>query len=109
MLKLDQVMKSVIPVRSLGLLMAIGFADLVVTAVLFQRGQIVELNPLMRPLLHSSPWLFSVVKGGTLAATWICMARYARTNLQFVDRACWVGAVLYMTIWTAWFFTGRPL
>jgi hypothetical protein len=86
--------------------MAIGFLDLALTAILFHQGLINELNPLMRPLLHQTPWLFIAVKGASLGVSWFVMARYAKTNPQFVSRACSFCAVAYLTLWTAWFLTG---
>jgi hypothetical protein len=88
----------------MGLLMAIGFIDLVATALLHRYGLIVELNPLMRPLIERSEWLFAVVKGGTLVTAWIMMARYASANLAFVRKVCLAGSGAYVTIWTVWFF-----
>jgi hypothetical protein len=87
--------------------MAIGFLDLIVTAYLHQRGLIVEMNPLMRPLIERSEWLFSLVKGATLVAAWVVMARYAKINLPFVRQACLVGSIVYLIVWTSWFFSTR--
>lgn len=91
------------PTRALGALMFIGFLDLFMTAVLHAKGQIVELNPLMRPLITQSEWLFVGVKGLTLVAAWIAMVWYARQNLRFVRQVCLAGSVAYLFIWTTWF------
>lgn len=90
------------PSRALGLLMLVGFLDLVVTAVLHAQGRIVELNPLMRPLIEQSEWLFAFVKGSTLVGAWIVMAWYARHNLGFVRKACTLGAGVYLIVWVGW-------
>lgn len=100
-------MQAILPSRSIALLMAIGFVDLVVTAWLHQRGLIVELNPLMRPLIERSEWLFSAVKALTLLAAWYAMARYAKVNRAFVRQACLIGSATYLTVWLLWFFGSR--
>ncbi|MBI5708271.1 MAG: hypothetical protein HZC36_14910 [Armatimonadetes bacterium] len=61
----------------------------------------------MRPLLEQGTWVFGAVKGLTLAATWLLMARYARVNKRFVEKACIVGTLLYLTIWSVWFFSSH--
>jgi|SRR5687768_11195093 hypothetical protein len=99
--------RSALPTRSLALLMSIGFLDLIVTALLHERGLIVEMNPLMQPLIQRSEWLFAVVKAGTLIAAWFAMASYARTNVRFVRNVCFVGSLVYVAVWIAWFLTGR--
>jgi len=96
--------KALLPTRAMALLLGIGFVDLIATAVLHSQGKIVELNPLMKPFIEHSEWLFSAVKAATLIAAWIVMARYAKHNLDFVRKACAVGAIAYMVIWTSWFF-----
>lgn len=96
-------MRKVLPSRALGLLLLIGFVDLVMTAWLHAQGRIVELNPVMRPLIERSEWLFAVVKGATLVATWMVLVWYARQNLNFVRKACLYGCTAYITIWCAWF------
>lgn len=95
--------RDVLPARELALLMAIGFIDLVMTAVLHSKGLIVELNPLMRPLIETSEWLFAAVKAGTLVFAWAALAWYAQHNLAFVRRWSAIGVVSYVTIWTVWF------
>lgn len=95
------------PTRALSLLLAIGFVDLVATSVLHAHGLIVEQNPLMRPLIEQSEWLFAFVKAGTLIVAWYAMARYARRNLEFVRRACLYGSVAYVLIWCIWFVYGH--
>lgn len=97
--------KTVFPTRALMLLMAIGFLDLFVTAVLHANGAIVELNPIMRPLIERSEWLFAIVKSITLFAAWFALAWYAKQNLGFVRKTCIVGAAAYFAIWCVWFLS----
>lgn len=92
------------PCRSLGLLIGVGLLDLVMTAWLHAQGLIVELNPVMRPVIEQGEWLFALVKGGTLIVAWYAMATYARTNRDFVRKACWAGSLVYVTVWCGWFF-----
>lgn len=99
-----QFVSHLFPTRALALLLLIGFVDLVATAVLHANGRIVELNPLMRPLIERSEWLFAVVKGMTLVGAWLVMANHAKTNLKFVRVTALLGAVVYMFVWTTWFF-----
>lgn len=86
------------------LLLGIGFIDLVATAVLHSQGLIVELNPLMKPIIEQSEWLFAAVKGMSLALAWAVMVWYSQTNLEFVRKACLIGAGAYAFIWSVWFF-----
>lgn len=95
------------PTRALALLLLIGFVDLVATAVMHQHGMIVELNPIMRPLIERSEWLFALVKGLTLVAAWAALVWYSEHNRDFVRKACLAGSAAYMTIWTAWFLVGH--
>lgn len=95
------------PTRALALLLAIGFIDLVATAVMHQNGMIIELNPIMRPLIERSEWLFAFVKGMTLVTAWVALVWYAQHNRDFVRKACVMGSAAYMTIWTAWFLVGH--
>ena len=94
------------PTKALLLLLSSGTLDLIVTAVLYSHGLIVELNPLMRPVIQTGVWLFVLVKGMTLALAYFCMIRYARTHLAFIQKSCFVGSALYMLIWTVWFVNG---
>lgn len=96
-------LKVVLPTRAIALLMLIGFGDLLATAILHWKGLIVELNPLMRPLIVRSEFLFAFVKGASLVAAWICMAIYAREHRSFVRNACLVGAAVYVLLWIGWF------
>lgn len=96
-------MRTILPTKSIGLLMAIGFLDLISTAWLHARGEIVEVNPLMRLFIEHSEWTFAVVKATTLIVAWVVMARYARQNLEFVRRACAYGSISYLAVWTIWF------
>lgn len=98
--------RTVLPSRSLLLLLGIGLIDLASTALLHAGGQIVELNPLMRPLLLHSEWLFVFVKGLTLVACWKVMVWYWPQNREFVRRCCLLGSGAYLAIWTTWFLIG---
>lgn len=94
------------PTNALALLLAIGFVDLVATAVLHSRGLIVELNPIMRPLIERSEWLFAAVKGLTLLLAWSVMHNYAKHNVRFVRKAAFLASSAYLFIWTTWFIGG---
>jgi len=91
------------PTRALAVLLIIGFADLISTAVLHQMGLIQEMNPVMRIFIERSEWLFVLVKGATLVGSWYVLARYAKTNLDFVRKACWIGSGVYVWVWITWF------
>jgi hypothetical protein len=86
--------------------MSIGFIDLVVTAVLHQKGLIVELNPVMKPIIEQSEWLFVAVKGMTLLLAWAVMVRFFETHRDFVRKASMAGALAYSGIWLVWFIAG---
>lgn len=101
-----QIVSNLFPTRALALLLTIGFVDLVATAVLHANGLIIELNPLMKPLIERSEWLFAFVKALTLVGAWLVMARHAKVNLSFVRMAALAGAAVYMIVWVTWFFTG---
>jgi hypothetical protein len=94
------------PSRALLLLLSIGFIDLVATAVLHANGLIVELNPLMKPIIETSEWLFAAVKGMTLLLAWAVMVKNFETHKEFVRRASVAGAAAYVVIWTIWFIAG---
>ena len=98
-----EVVRAILPSRSLALLIAIGFTDLVLTAWLHAQGLIVELNPIMRGFIDHGEWLFILVKGGTLALAWYTMANYAKTNRAFVRKVCLTGSAEYLFVWIAWF------
>lgn len=91
------------PVTSLLILMIIGVVDLVATAWLHAHGLIVELNPLMRPLIEHSEWLFAGVKAATLVVAYVVMLRYTQVNRAFVARACTYASLAYVGIWLVWF------
>lgn len=76
------------------------------TAVLHSRGLIVEMNPLMRPIIETSEWLFALVKGMTLVLAYCCMMKYASSHLAFIRKACIFGSGAYLAIWTIWFVAG---
>lgn len=94
------------PTRTIALFMLIGFADLISTAMLHERGLIVEMNPLMRHFLSQGEWLFVLVKSATLVAAWIAMALYCRHNIKFVRTACIYGSGAYLALWMGWFAYG---
>lgn len=100
--------KELFPTRSVALLLSIGFVDLIVTAVLHANGMIRELNPFMKYFIEQSEWLFALVKGLTLLSAWIALVAYAKVNLPFVRKAAWIGAGVYVLIWTVWFFSTPP-
>ena len=85
-------------------LMLIGFADLISTAVLHANGLIVEMNPLLRPIIERSEWLFALVKGATLLVAYIAMIMYAKHRPEFVQKASRLGIVMYIGIYIVWFF-----
>lgn len=99
-------MKAILPTRSIGLLVGIGAVDMIATAWLHAQGMIVEMNPIMRPFLASSEWLFIFVKSLTLIAAWVVMVHYARTNRAFVRSICLWGSVVYLSVWLIWFLIG---
>jgi hypothetical protein len=95
--------KDFVPVKSLGILMLIGILDLMTTAWLHANGLIVELNPVMRPIIEHSEWLFALVKGMSLVVAYSVMLSYARTNVDFVRTASRLGVLLYSGMWLIWF------
>ena len=99
-------MSTLFPTRSIALLMLIGFADLISTAMLHQRGLIVELNPIMRQLLDQGEWLFILVKSATLVAAWFALCWYSKHNVRFVRTACLWASATYLFIWVSWFTIG---
>src|SRR5690349_12595392 len=99
-------MKFVVPSRAIYLLVGIGLIDLIVTAVLHAQGRIVELNPVMRPLIEQSEWLFAFVKGLTLAIAWVGLVWYGKQNPRFVRFACIAGSFAYLMVFAAWFVRG---
>ena len=96
------------PTSTIALLLAIGFIDLVATAVLHSQGLIVELNPFMKVFIEQSEWLFAFVKGLTLVSAWFAMVAYHKVNPTFVRKAAGLGSGLYVAIWVLWFMFGRP-
>lgn len=80
---------------------------MVSTAILHRYGLIVELNPLMRPIIERGEWLFVGAKGATLVVAWVVMAWYCRHNREFVNRACLVGGAAYLAIWAGWFLAAQ--
>jgi len=97
----------IFPVRSLAILLFIGTIDLISTAWLHAHGLIVELNPLMRPLIEHSEWTFALAKGFTLVAAYVVMVRYARNNRAFVARSCTYASIAYLGVWAIWFTSAR--
>jgi hypothetical protein len=100
-------MQAIAPSRSLLLLISIGVLDLVATAMLHSRGLIVELNPVMRPFIDCSEWLFALVKGATLLVAWFFLASCAKKNRTYVRNACLAGSAAYVAIWVIGFLGGR--
>ena len=100
-------LKSLFPTRTLTLFLSIGVDDLITTAWLHARGLIVELNPLMRAALAYGEWYFVLIKGLTLLALWVVMAYYSQRDVNFVRRACSLGALAYVALWVTWFFSAR--
>lgn len=87
--------------------MCIGVIDLISTAVLHARGEIVELNPVMRPFINHSEWEFAFAKGLTLGIGWVLLRRYAGSSPKFVRNVCLAGCAAYVGIWTVGFLAGR--
>lgn len=94
------------PSRALLALVLVATLDLVTTAVLHHHGYITELNPLMRPLIERSEWLFAAVKGATIVSVYLVMRWYGTTNRRFVRRASLAGVAAYVVIWALWFAAG---
>jgi hypothetical protein len=92
------------PDAGLIILIGIGFLDLLSTAIWHSKGQIVELNPLLSPIIERSEWLFAAVKGSTLLAAYFAMIAYAQKKPEFVRKASRIGIVLYVGIYVIWFF-----
>ena len=99
------IQRNAFPSRAIALLMGIGFLDLIVTALLHANGLIVELNPLMKPVIETSEWLFAFVKGSTLVGAWWVMLRYTHSHLPFIRKACLIGSGAYAFIWLTWFIS----
>lgn len=99
-------MRAFLPTRAIALLIGIGLVDLVATAWLHSAGKIVEMNPLMRPLLASGEWLFVLVKGLTLVLAYLAMVHYSRTHRAFVRQTCLIGSCIYASVWLIWFLAG---
>ena len=102
----NRLVEKLFPTRALLLLLGIGALDLVVTAWMHAHGMIVELNPLMKPLIERSEWLFVFVKGATLGVGWFFLSQYAKDHKDFVRNACLAGSFFYVAIWTVWFVRG---
>jgi hypothetical protein len=94
------------PSRALLLLIVVAALDLLSTAVLHSLGFITELNPLMRPLIERSEWLFAAVKGATIVGLYLVMRWYGVANRRFVRLASLGGVVAYVCIWSVWFASG---
>lgn len=94
------------PTKSLAILLLIGIIDLISTAVLHSKGMIVELNPVMKPLIETSEWLFVGVKGMTLVLAWLLIVRFYEQSPRFAARACAIGCWVYCGIWLVWFIKG---
>lgn len=99
-------MKRYFPSVPLLVLLSIGFVDLVLTAVLHAQGLIVELNPVMRPIIETSEWLFAFVKGATLAAAYLVIMKYMDRHKAYIDKVATIGWIAYVGTWTVWFLRG---
>jgi len=67
---------------------------------------IVEQNPLMRPLIERSEWLFAGVKSLTILGVYVVMRGYGQSNRDFVRKAAMIGVSAYVVLWAAWFAAG---
>lgn len=94
------------PSRALLLLICVAMLDLLSTAVLHHHGMITELNPLMRPLIERSEWLFAAVKGATIIGVYGVMRWYGIANRRFVRLASLTGVTAYVILWSLWFAAG---
>lgn len=74
--------------------------------MLHHYGYITELNPLMKPIIEQSEWLFAAVKGMTLLVAWLFIWKYAKENIAFARKACLAGSFAYVAIWCIWFYSG---
>lgn len=101
--------RKALPCKALTVLLAIVFLDLVATAWLHSLGLIVELNPLMRPIIEFNEWAFVLVKGGITLAAWGAMAWYAQYNRRFVRDVALFGGVIYVAVWLTWFVSSSFL
>lgn len=90
----------------MGLLVTVATIDLIATAILHANGLIVEQNPLMRPLIERSEWLFAGVKALTIVGVYVVMRKYGQANRDFVRKAALIGTGAYVLLWSAWFATG---
>lgn len=97
------------PTKPMAVLASIALVDLVVTAFLYQTGWIVELNPLMRPLLEHSTWVFALVKFSIVAVAYFVLQWYRRIDEEFVNRIATAGSLAYIALWTTWFLSGLIL
>ncbi len=91
------------PTKWLFVLMAIGVIDLISTAALHAGGHIQEMNPLMKPIIEQSEWLFVLVKGMTLVLGYLVIMRHAKTHRRFVADVCRYGSIAYLLVWSVWF------
>lgn len=99
-------MDTMFPSKGIALLMAIGFLDLILTAILHANGLITEMNPFMRVFIEYSEFAFALVKSATLIAAWVALAKYAKVNLEFVNKATVVASGVYGFVWVTWFLIG---
>ena len=99
-------MKRYFPSVPLLVLLSIGLIDLILTSVLHAQGLIVELNPVMRPIIEQSEWLFAFVKGATLVAAYLVMMKYMDRHKNYIDKVATIGWIAYIATWTVWFMRG---
>jgi hypothetical protein len=104
---MNAIMRAAFPIKAIMMLLGIGLLDLISTAWLYHQGMIVEMNPLMRFLLEHGEWSFILVKGLTLAISWIALASYAKQNPAFVRKVCVCGSIAYVGLWVMWVAVGN--
>jgi hypothetical protein len=80
---------------------------MVSTAALHAQGKIVELNPMMAPVIDRSEWLFVLLKSATLVAGGIALNRLAKTHKRFVPAACIGASAMYVTVWATVFLSSH--
>lgn len=88
-------------------LSVLALTDMVTTLYWSASGRMVELNPLMRPLLETSPAAFAIAKLATVAALLAAVAVSYQGREQFCRTATAWGAGAYALIWSAWTALGN--
>ncbi|MFN8139305.1 MAG: DUF5658 family protein [Fimbriimonadales bacterium] len=88
------------------LLVIVAVLDMISTAVLYSMGMIVELNPIMRPVLYGGVWQFCLVKSLTIILAFLGLQWYRAKDEKFVMLASKLGVTAYLVLWTGWFLYG---